>query len=88
MTEQYGLLVAIGLGIVGVVLWQFLRRRSPKTPRCADCRLEMVSAGVVPEALPIRHVFALGFGPAGLTGRPMMHLYQCPKCNKRARIRR
>lgn len=79
------LLVALMLGVGGVVVWSLRRRKAPKLPRCADCKLDMEHDADIPEELTLGNRLALDMGPAN--SRIVASLYHCPKCNKKARVR-
>ena len=86
---DYSLLVALGLGVAGVLIWARLRRRE-KLPRCPACKLEMERDAAIPDPddPAVRHPMAGSMIGEMASTLPYVILYHCPRCGRRTRVRR
>jgi hypothetical protein len=86
---DYSLLVALALGVAGVLVWTQLRRKE-KMPRCPACKLDMERDAAIldPDDPTVRHPMAGSMIGEMASTLPYVVLYHCPRCGRRVRRRR
>jgi hypothetical protein len=81
------LIGALALGVLGVLVWRLLQRPEP-LPRCPDCKLEMERDAAMLDPNEPATRYPLAGGLLAEQAQPHLIVYHCPRCGRRARVRR
>jgi hypothetical protein len=81
-----GLLAALAVGVLSFLAYMKLRRRPVAPPQCADCQVEMEYSPMRADPQLVDAYGGAGVG-AWVNGQRAVRMFQCPRCNRRRRMR-
>jgi hypothetical protein len=84
---DWSLLVALALGVLGVLGYVKLRGRPAPPPRCRPCDVEMEYDSQMLDPMFTGTRYALGTGLRTEGAEPRVRLYHCPRCGRRQQVR-
>jgi hypothetical protein len=84
---DWSLLVALVLGMLGVLAYTKLRARPAAPPRCTACDIEMEYDSQMLDPMFTNSRYAAGMGFRAEGAEPSVRLYHCPRCGRRQQVR-
>ena len=84
---DWSLLVALVLGVFGVLAYTKLRTRPAALPRCTVCKIDMEYDAQMLDPMFTNTRYAAGMGFRAEGAEPRVRVYHCPRCGRRRQVR-